>query len=139
MAAMTQTINFTSRPAVQARSSSARSAVPVGRKAFSHSILSLRTKKVSEANHGLRRFAHDITGGKYHLSNFLQATRASKSLQVRAAQSSDEGLDVEQLVKDLQNRVRCRNKSRSSRSSAMLNSTSVIGALIATLCCSGTK
>lgn len=77
MAAMTQTINFTSRPAVQARSSSVRPAVPVGRKAFSHSTLSLRTNK---------------------------ATRASKSLQVRAAQSSDEGLDVEQLVKDLQNR-----------------------------------
>lgn len=68
---------------------------------------------------GLRRFAHDIAGGEYHPSKFLQATRASKSLQVRAAQSSDEGLDVEQLVKDLQNRVRRRNTSRSSRSSAL--------------------
>lgn len=35
----------------------------------------------------------------------MQATRASKSLQVRAAQSTDEGVDVEQIVKDLQDRV----------------------------------
>lgn len=33
-------------------------------------------------------------------------TRASKNLQVRAAQSSDSGVDVEQIVKDLQDRVR---------------------------------
>ena len=43
---------------------------------------------------------------------FVQATRASRTLQIRAAQSSDEGLDVEQLVKDLQDRVRVARTGR---------------------------
>lgn len=36
----------------------------------------------------------------------MQVTRASKNLQVRAAKSTDEGVDVEQIIKDLQDRVR---------------------------------
>ncbi|KAL3159929.1 hypothetical protein ABBQ38_010323 [Trebouxia sp. C0009 RCD-2024] len=78
MAAIAQAISFTSRPAAQAvRSSSKRSALEFSRAAFSQSPLNLRSNK---------------------------AARASRSLQIRAARSDDEGLDVEQLVKDLQDR-----------------------------------
>lgn len=114
---MTQAMNFTSRSAVQAgRSSSLRSAVPVGRKAFGPSTLSLRTNKVS----GLEQFClHESTCSRCHQSTDLQAVRASKSLQVRAAQSTDEGLDVEQLVKDLQDRVGSCSRWSSSKSSAI--------------------
>jgi len=75
MAAMTQAISFTSRPAVQAGRK--QSALPVGRKAFTFSPLSQRTSKV---------------------------TRATRNLQVCAAQSTDDGVDVEQVIKDLQDR-----------------------------------
>ena len=62
---------------------------------------------------------------------FVQATRASRSVQIRAAQSNDEGLDVEQLVKDLQDRVRVARDARTPKTYTLDRE------LTDAVCCSG--
>lgn len=103
MAALTQAISSISRPAVQA--GRRQSALP---KVSAITPLTVRSNKVRRPGSAIQHVLFELDRKRRRCT---QVTRAARNLQVRAARSTDEGVDVEQIIKDLQDRVSTRSEA----------------------------